>query len=232
MKEPHGNLVGTVIQEVNEYIRQHELRAGDMVPSESALAQRMGVSRGVVREGYRKLTAIGILDIANGRRARVGYIDQQYLALLINHAIEIEKVSIQQTLDVRRTLELRAAALAALRRTTEEAEQIRQHAGAMRTAFGDIEAMTQHDIDFHDAIAHASRNSLYHQIISSFSVVMEKTAPIGFYSRPTQQARMQVVENHEAIAQAISAQDVHTAEQAMAAHFDSTSKALLDAGIG
>ena len=45
---------------------------GDPLPTEAGLADELGVSRTVVREALRALAALGVVDLGNGRRARVG----------------------------------------------------------------------------------------------------------------------------------------------------------------
>ena len=108
----------------NQHIRAERLRAGDPVPSEVGLAAELGVSRTVVREAFRALAALEIINLGNGRRARVGTIDKDVLGLVIDHALHTDQASIQQIYDVRRTIEMRTVALAALRRSEPEARRL------------------------------------------------------------------------------------------------------------
>ncbi len=133
--EAEGGLVDNAMRAINQRIRAERLRVGDPVPSEAGLAVEFGVSRTVVREAFRALAALGIINLGNGRRARVGTIDKDVLGLVIDHAVHTDQVSIQQIYDVRRTIEMRAVALATLRRSEPEAEAINAHAFAMRQAF-------------------------------------------------------------------------------------------------
>ncbi len=80
-------------------------------------AEDLGVSRTVVREALRALAALGIVDLGNGRRARVGTIDNDVLGLVLDHAVHTDQVAIQQIYDVRRTIEMRTVSLATLRRS-------------------------------------------------------------------------------------------------------------------
>ena len=171
---------------------------GDPVPSEAGLAVELGVSRTVVREAFRALAALGIINnLGNGRRARVGTIDKDVLGLVIDHAVHTDQVSIQQIYDVRRTIEMRTVSLATLRRSEPEAEAINAHADAMRQAFSRPDEAMEHDIAFHTAIAVASRNPLFALIVGSFSVVTRQTWRIGWDSRSTDAAeRLANVECH------------------------------------
>ena len=82
-----GGLVGRVVSAVNERIRRDRLRIADPLPSEAAFATELGVSRTVVREAFRALAALGIIDLVNGRRARVAAIDADVLGLVLEHAV-------------------------------------------------------------------------------------------------------------------------------------------------
>ena len=46
------------------------------------------------------------------------------MSLMIEHGVHTEQISVQQIYDVRRTIEMRTVALAAIRRSDEEAAEI------------------------------------------------------------------------------------------------------------
>lgn len=229
--EDDGGMVARVIHAVNARIKAERLRVGDAVPAETAFANELGVSRTAVREAFRALAALGVLQLVNGRRARVGATDASALGLVLDHAVHTDRVSIQQIYDVRRTIEGRTAALAALRRSETEAQAIAQRAAALRAAFFRPDEAMEHDIAFHTAIAGASRNPLFALIVGSFEAITRQTWRIGWESRATDEDRMANVICHERIAAAISAREPRVAEAAMAEHFDNSVKALLAAGI-
>lgn len=224
-------LTGRTMRAVTDHIRSARLRIGDAIPSEAALSAELNVSRVVVREAFRSLSALGIIDVGNGRRARVGAIDNNVLGMVLDHAVQTDQASIQQIYDVRRTIEMRTVSLAALRRTDGEAAEISRLAEAMRTDFALSERVMEHDIAFHAAIGRASRNPLFALIVGSFEVVTRQTWRIGWTSRRSDAERIESVDGHLRIAAAIADGDRHRAETAMAEHFDHSVKALLAAGI-
>ena len=224
-------LVSRTIAAVIDLIRSGDLRPGDALPAENALATRLGVSRIVVREANRSLAALGIVELANGRSPRVSTPDETVVGMLLDHVVHTKHVTVQQVLDVRRSLEVRAAALAAVRRTDEEAGEIVAHAAGMRASFEDAPRMREHDVAMHAAIAEAARNPLFSIMIKAFAPVTRQTWPVGWKSRSEQDEREQMVAQHEAIAAAISDQDVAAARAAMSAHFDDTVRVLIGAGV-
>ncbi|MCW5220471.1 FadR/GntR family transcriptional regulator [Verminephrobacter aporrectodeae] len=224
-------LTSNVADAVIRRIHADRLLPGAGLPSEGDFAQKLGVGRGVVREAFKALQALGILDLAPGKRARVGRLKSHVLALLMDHAVVTTQVNIQQTLDLRRTLEMRTASLAALRRSDAELASIRQAAQAMRAHGTGRESPTEDDIAFHVAIARATRNPLYALLIEGFCLVIRQTAPISWAVRQSDAQRSAIHDMHDAIADAIERQDAAAAQAAMAVHFDSSVQALVAAGV-
>ena len=199
--------------------------------AEADLAGPLGVSRAVVRETVRALSGLGIVDLGNGRRPRVGAIDKEALGLVLDHAVHTDQATIQQIYDVRRTIEMRTVALAALRRLDAEAQEIASHAAGMRESFLRPEQAMEHDIAFHTAIAVMSRNPLFALIVGSLRVITRQTWRIGWDSRLSDDQRLACVARHERIAAAIVERNSSAAEAEMAVHFDDSVKTSLSAGV-
>jgi GntR family transcriptional repressor for pyruvate dehydrogenase complex len=224
-------LVGRTVNAIVEDIRANRLRKGDLLPSENALATKLQVSRIVVREANRHLAALGIIEIVNGRAPRVSVPDERVVGMLFDHVVYTRHVTVQQVLAVRRPLEVRAAALAAMRRTPEQAEQIVGHAAGMRASLKNPDSMTEHDIALHAAIADATQNPLLAVMIKAFAPVTRQTWPVGWKSRAEPEEQTAMIACHEAMADAILKQDVAAARTAMSVHFDDTVRALVAAGV-
>src|SRR6201996_5736802 len=178
-------LVQQAMDTITTFIRTAKLKAGDGLPSEMDFAQELGVSRAVIREAFGALAALRLIDVGNGRRARVGTFDGAAIAATLGHAVNTSQVTVPQVWDVRRTLERRTAALAAINRTDREAEEIIGHAKAMAANRRNFARMTEHDIAFHQAIATACHNVLFTQIVSSFSDLMTEAVPVAWRTRQT-----------------------------------------------
>jgi DNA-binding FadR family transcriptional regulator len=138
-------------------------------------------------------------------------------------------IGIPETWDVRRTIELRTAELAALVRTDDEASEILSLADAIAEQSDDLSEMTVRDIAFHEAVARASHNSLFVQIIASFAPMLKVAVPTAWRTRVTDGQRRIMIERHQAVAKAILRQDPVAATMAMSAHFDSAIGDMLKA---
>ena len=225
------SLVGDAIGAISRHIREKDLMPGDRLPSEALLSRELHVSRTVVREAFRSLAAMRIIDLATGKRATVAQIDHGAMSLMIEHGVHTDQINIQQIYDVRRTIETRIVTLAAIRRSDDEAAQIIALAAAMQADADDPARLMEHDLAFHMALARASRNPVYALLIGSFQGITRHTWPIGWKSRPTQASRDLMLATHMDIARAVSASDPQGAVAAMVLHFDESVRALLTAGL-
>lgn len=224
-------LVGSAIGAISRHIREKDLMPGDRLPSESILSKELNVSRTVVREAFRSLAAMRIIELATGKRATVAQIDHGAMSLMIEHGVHTEQINIQQIYDVRRTIETRIVTLASIRRSDAEATEILDLSARMQGSVDDPAALMEHDLAFHTALARASRNPVYSLLIGAFQGITRQTWPIGWKSRPTQASRDLMVETHVDIARAVVASDPQQAVVAMALHFDESVRALLTAGL-
>lgn len=229
--DPTGGLVGNAVGAITRIIREQDLMPGDRLPSETALARELRVSRTVVREAFRSLAAMRIIELATGKRATVAQIDHGAMSLLIEHGVYTDQISIQQIYDVRRTMETRIVTLATLRRTDQEAKEILGEASAMRASLADPEALMGHDLAFHRALARASKNPVFGLIVGAFQGITTQTWPIGWKSRTTPEAREAMIAHHEKIAEAVLVGDTERAVAAMQLHFDESVRALVAAGL-
>lgn len=217
---PNGSLVDHAVRTVREHIRARDMKVGDTLPGEGQFAIDLGVSRAVMREAFGALAALRLIDVGNGRKARVGAIDGSVMATSIDHAVMTSQISTADVWEVRRTLELRTAALAAEHRSDEDAHQIVAHAAAMASNSDDLQQVINHDIAFHQAIAHASSNPLFFHIVRSFEPLMRVAVPTAWETRQTPDQRAAVLDVHRDLAGAIADRDALAARAAMDAHFD------------
>ena len=109
------------IDSIRAMIRSGELSPGERLPPEHELAERLGVSRGSLREAVRALSQINVLDVRRGDGTYVTSLAPGELLSGMVFAIELLQLQgLQDVVEVRRLLLPPAAALAAQRVTKEQ----------------------------------------------------------------------------------------------------------------
>ena len=231
--QQHGSsgLVGDVIGSISRHIRENDMMPGDRLPSEASMSKQLKVSRTVVREAFRSLAAMRIIELATGKRATVMQLDHGAMSLMFEHGVRTDQINIQQIYDVRRTIETRIVTLASLRRSDAEAAEILALAKTMAEALDEPQRLMELDLAFHLALARASRNPVFLLIVGAFQGIGRQTWPIGWRSRTTAASREKMIAAHQDIAGAVAAGDPQKAELAMTQHFDESIRALLSAGL-
>src|SRR5215813_10750850 len=81
-----------VARHLLDMVNRERLRPGDRVPSEVRIGRDLQVSRGSVREAYRTLAALGILEIESGRRPKLQAVNAHVLAQVFGYALKTAQV--------------------------------------------------------------------------------------------------------------------------------------------
>lgn len=113
----------SITARLRDTILRGDVQPGERLDSERKLAERLGVSRGSVREALKQLDQLGLVDIRHGGGARVRPVEEASLDVL-RHLLQLEGGPgvelVTQLLDVHEILMVSAVALAV--RNASEAE--------------------------------------------------------------------------------------------------------------
>ncbi|WP_083748706.1 FadR/GntR family transcriptional regulator [Pelomonas sp. KK5] len=203
-------------------IQTEQLRPGDPVPSEVKIGLDLQVSRGSVREAYRSLAALGILEIEGGRKPRLRVVDASVMAQVFDYALNTAQVSIAHVLETRRAIELQTAQLAARYATDAQRQQLRELASQMRTAHNKANHARRVAADsaIHTLIAEASANPLNALLLGALRSPLEASAAMHLDESRSESELIRVIDAHEALVERICAGDAIGASSAMSYHFD------------
>ncbi|GAB3238634.1 FadR/GntR family transcriptional regulator [Kineosporia babensis] len=153
-----AGLIEQVIEQLRSQITSGAWPVGERIPTETELSQLTATSRNTVREAVQSLVHAGLLERRQGSGTYV--LAASELAGAVSRRVaDARRLDV---LEVRRTLEVGAARLAASRRTPADISKLRElHARrqAART-HGDVEQLVIADVSLHRAIVQASHNPL------------------------------------------------------------------------
>jgi len=209
-----------VARHLLELVNREKLRPGDRVPSEVQIGRDLQVSRGSVREAYRTLAALGILEIESGRRPRLRPIDPKVLEQVFDYALNTAQVSVAHVIETRRAIELQTAQLAARYASEAQRATLRDLVAQMRSAGGDHARRVASDTAIHSVIAEASGNPLNSLLLNALRTSVEASARIHFDDKRHQRELIRVIDAHDAVVERICAGDSVGAVSAMSYHFD------------
>lgn len=209
-----------------DHIRKNQLSSGERLPSELRTSTDLNVSRGVVREAFRALEVAGILEKENGRSPRVGVLNSSFLRHLMVHALQTRQVSLKQVLELRASIEVEAAALAARRRTDAHIQKLWLAVEGMKKSLDRVPVFVQYDLRFHHVISVATGNPLIGIISGAMHESIQESMRAGLTKRRGKDDFRGVAAMHEAIAAAIEAGNSSQAELKMKKHFEETYRAI------
>ncbi len=222
----HGRLADKLYEELLGWITHEALREGDRLPSEDHLAKQFGVSRPVVRQALLRLRSDEIIISRHGSGS---YIRRRPKKEFFDFAPIGGVADLVRCFEYRIALEGEAAWLAARRRTNTDLKRIGDALRDMDEAIASRVVATDSDINFHEAIAAATKNDLFASTMASLSTVILAGMTVARnLSLRMDLARLELVQReHLAIYQAIEAQDPSTARELMRTHIDNARTRVL-----
>jgi DNA-binding FadR family transcriptional regulator len=213
-------LSAQVARHLLDLVNRNGLRPGDRVPSEVQIGKDLEVSRGSVREAYRTLAALGILEIESGRRPRLRPIDPKALAQVFDYALNTAQVDVAHVIETRRAIELQTAQLAARYASEAQRRALRELVAQMRSAGTDHARRVASDMAIHELIAEASGNPLNSLLLTALRTPVEASSRIHFAESRSSSEIVRVIDAHEAVVESICTGDAVGAVSAMSYHFD------------
>ncbi len=200
---------------------------GARLPSEQALCREFGVSRPTVREALMRLHADGLISTRQGSGTTVLHRPPDRLTAL---APGDDIAGLLRALEVRIGLEGQAAALAARRRDGSDLARIQAALRALEARMADGAAPAVADFAFHQAVAAASGNALFAEILDRLGETIRQAMGVALsITRAGSRERGQrVLDEHAAIAEAIARSDPEAADLAMRYHLHRSRQRVTD----
>ncbi len=205
-----GSLAVRVERAVAQWIFKGELSAGQKL-TEQEVVERLGVSRGPVREAFRALADVGLLLIEQNRGAFVRKID-------LEEAIEIH--------DVYSALEELATRSAARRLSSAQIEELKSLVESMDAAAEaeDLDRFYALNLSFHQRLVEGSGNrrllSIYNRLLNELHLFRR----FGLMQRGEMQLSNR---EHHQILEKIAAGDPEGAAEAMRSHTSERRRKML-----
>lgn len=221
------SLTADLVQALGDRVRDGRWQAGSKLPTEGAIMEEFGVSRTVVREAISRLQAAKVLETRHGIGTFVlGHGDGA--TFRIDAAVR----DVIGVLELRIGMETEGAALAAMRRTSDNLQAMRAALEAIGAAIRDGRDGAGADFQFHLEVARATQNPHFAGLMTTLGGSMIPRARLDGALPPTAQREAylrRVNAEHENILDAIARQDAEGARAAMRTHLANSKERRLRA---
>lgn len=227
-----------VVDQFADLIASGAFTVGEKLPSERELAASLGVSRPLIRESFRTLESMGLVEVKRGVGAIVTRTKPTREGAE-RHPIEpsprsmdqadpdgvllrLERATILDILEAREVLEVQIVALASERITSEETDWLRE-ASERYDSWEDNHG-------FHTLLASITHNFMLERLVVMQLDLLRDARQRTHYESPSNAERL--LREHRAIADAVIAHDVERAQNLMREHFRHTRHSVVSSGGG
>lgn len=197
-----------------QQISDRRLKPGDPLATERELTRAYGVGRSSVREALRILESKGLI-----RSAGKGAFAVAEYANPLQHSVRLllalQEIALPELFEVRKILEVEAAGLAAVRRTDEDVAEMARRIEEMTEGLSSQERYIASDLQFHLAIAAATRNRIALHVMQAIRDPLHRALASIFQIPGSPQ---QSLAQHREILRAIAAGNQEDARQRMREH--------------
>lgn len=195
------SLTGAVQHEIERLINVGELGPGDKL-TEAALAERLGVSRGPVREAFRVLEEAGLVQLEKNRGVFVRQVP-------LDEALEI--------FDLRAMIEAHVGASLANSATEQQLKQLKKLVLQMEQAVKVVDEATYYrlNIEFHECMVSYTGNK---KLISMYRKLTQELSLFRRRNFSDHALLVTSVNEHRDILDAIGSRNAEKAAQALKQH--------------
>src|SRR5262249_7779839 len=185
---------------------------GRPLPAERLLASRFGVSRGSIRDAFRMLETIGLLETRHGQGTFPRELDVDRLVAPLASILTYRRDLSEELLDVRRMFEPAVARFAATRINDADLADLQRILDTPRRKLKAGAPTLVEDTAFHAALARATRNRVVMRLMETLNdlLIESRKLTLRQKGRPERSA-----EGHEAVVAALRRRDPEAAALAM-----------------
>ena len=159
-----------VVEKLKESISKGEILPGDPLPSERQLMDDFGVSRSSLREAFRVMELLGLIESVPGKGR---FVRHPKPPAEDEKNIRLEDSAVLELMEARRILDPAIAAESAMRATSSDLTRLLRVLTSTEKRLGDPNQRAQSDFDFHLALAEATHNFVFVNITRmNFDLIM------------------------------------------------------------
>jgi GntR family transcriptional repressor for pyruvate dehydrogenase complex len=228
----HTRTADEAVRQIELLLLDGVLSSGDRLPGERELAEKLDISRPVLREALKELESRQLIVSRHGGGTYIADLIGQVFSRPVAELVSRHERATRDYLEYRRELEGHACELAARRATPADRERLAAIVARMKTAYAerDFGVELDTDIELHNAIGEAAHNIiLMHTLRACYKLLSEGIFHHRRLIFELPDAREKLLEQHGAIVAAIVAADPAAARAAAEHHIDYVAQAADEA---
>jgi len=220
-----GRISDNIVAQIKSAIFTGIYRPGDKLPSEKELKGLFNVSRVPLREALRSLEEMGLIMIRQGVLGGtfVAQMGIKSVSDSLSNMIRLGKISDSDIWEFRLSIEPDMARLAAERCTDWDIKQMEEIISVREKAIKARKAPVVSNIDFHQAIARATKNPLHILIMDAISEIFLENFKRFHFSLDDHQS---IAKFHRKIFECIKKKDIQQVGDIMSIHLKDVRKRL------
>ena len=226
-----------LIEKLLEKIQSGEIVVGDKLLPERKLAEILGETRPVLREGLIALEAMGVLDIRDRQGFFLSSAEESDAQKMLQTVRGWPADTLSRAMELRQIIEPPASGIAAARRNDKALSRLRECLAKMKELSGEESETANREgaywnTAFHIIIVEAAKNAYMSRIYESVCSVMEQGVSLMRINTNPHDAGGRAISyrEHTLLYELIEARDVNGAERIAEAHLKSTIAAFVKLG--
>ena len=158
--------VDTVVDTVRSLLVERRLGPGDLIPSETEIADRLGVSRGSVREAMKVLSAFGVVDVRRGDGTYIATSANRKLFDPLLFSLLVTDRDMEELAELRILMETGIVRIIVSHAEDHDLEKLEVAFQRMEAdgRSGDRARMLAADVAFHSVMGEITRNRLVQNV--------------------------------------------------------------------
>lgn len=219
------SVLDKAVRGLRDLIASGDLKPGQKFPPEHELCEKLGVSRGSLREAVRMLGSLGVIESRHGSGTYVSKLGPAELIGSLTLTLGLAPIdTVLDLYEVRRVLEGHAASLAAFRATDQEIAALGKLVADM-AAEEDLVLAAKLDAKFHEEIGRLSGNEAL-QVLLSVLRSRNQAFYRLFDGNEGHVRREQSERGHQEIYESIARRDIASAQTTAMHHIFLTEQGL------
>ena len=212
-----------IVQQIEDLLEKGELKPGDQLPPERALAEQFEVSRASVREALRTLELLGVVETRPGGGTFVRQVAPDDLARPLQSLIA-RGHTVADVIEFRGIVEPAIAAMAAARIDGTRLAELHDLLARQESKVAEGKPYVEEDTRFHEVIGDAAGNELLTTMLGVVWDVLRASREEWLQTNARAHASL---EAHRRIYGALARHDAEAARAASADHIRAVGEGIL-----